>query len=157
MHYNLKEIVLMYRNISIILLLEKSHLHPAYRLQHIVIQLKKKPILIHMNDHIRTISGDSDFFEGSFRQAIWPFLVVGQLFAVMPIRGVTSHSLTDLKFSGKNIRTYYSCSVTVVLIAYSLILLYTLFTHPMDLELIGMMEKLNSKHQQILLLFDVSR
>nr|AID61259.1 gustatory receptor [Calliphora stygia] len=45
---------------------------------------------------------------GSFQEAIKPVLVLAQIFAIMPLAGVTSNSAYDLKFSWRFIRTWYS-------------------------------------------------
>ncbi|KAM7355990.1 gustatory receptor 64e isoform 2-T3 [Cochliomyia hominivorax] len=48
---------------------------------------------------------------GSFQEAIRPVLILAQLFAVMPLAGITSSSSYDLKFSWRFLRTWYSLLV----------------------------------------------
>ncbi|XP_031638769.1 gustatory receptor for sugar taste 64f-like [Contarinia nasturtii] len=60
---------------------------------------------------------------GSFRDAIWPFLIVGQIFGVMPVLGVKSHLIDNLKFKWTALRTVYSIAIAFILAMASLFLI----------------------------------
>uniref|UniRef100_A0A6P4FM26 Gustatory receptor n=1 Tax=Drosophila rhopaloa TaxID=1041015 RepID=A0A6P4FM26_DRORH len=45
---------------------------------------------------------------GSFQEAIKPVLIIAQIFALMPVRGVSSKFAEDLTFTWFGIRTYYA-------------------------------------------------
>ncbi|KAH8298631.1 hypothetical protein KR018_003289 [Drosophila ironensis] len=45
---------------------------------------------------------------GSFQEAIKPVLIIAQVFALMPVRGISSKFAEDLSFSWASIRTYYA-------------------------------------------------
>lgn len=62
--------------------------------------------------------------DGSFHEAISPILVLGQLFAIMPVKNVRSKNPLDLFFSWKNVRTFYSILTFIVLFLYSAITIY---------------------------------
>lgn len=62
-------------------------------------------------------------FNGSFREAAWPFLMVGQCFGIMPVIGIRSLSSADLKFSWTSLRTVYSVIIAFILTSYSLVLI----------------------------------
>lgn len=81
---------------------------------------------------------ESDRFEGTFRRAIWPFLVISQLYGVMPVAGVSSWSLSDLQFKWKSSRTIYAIIVALILSGYSLYLLWKIFTTIAYFNIIGL-------------------
>lgn len=83
------------------------------------------------------ISDGSDRFDGTFRRAIWPFLVIGQFFGIMPLIGVSGWSLSDLHFKWKSIRTVYAVCVASILSCYSIFLLWKVFTTRVYLNSIG--------------------
>lgn len=91
---------------------------------------------IDLNFHIFT--DRSDNFEGTFRRAIWPFLVISQLYGVMPVSGVTSWSISDLHFKWKSMRTIYAIVVACILSSYSLYLLWKIFTDIAYFNIIGL-------------------
>lgn len=62
--------------------------------------------------------------EGSFREAIWPFLAVGQCFGVMPVSGVKNHSISALQFEWKSLRTMYSVFVISTVVIYTSFLIW---------------------------------
>lgn len=66
----------------------------------------------------------SHHFEGNFREAIWPILVIAQFFGVMPVVGVKSRSITDVHFKWKSVRTFYSLFVISVITSYTLCLIW---------------------------------
>lgn len=72
----------------------------------------------------RTITDGSDHFEGAFRRAIWPFLVIGQFYGV----GVSSRPLSKLHFKWNCFRTIFAIIVAIILSGYSLFLLWKIFT-----------------------------
>lgn len=77
----------------------------------------------------KSIISDGNFhFEGTFRKAIWPFLVIGQLYGVMPVIGISSRSLSDLHFNWKSFRAIYAVIVAIILSSYSLFVLWKIFT-----------------------------
>ncbi|EDW70117.2 gustatory receptor 64e, isoform C [Drosophila virilis] len=50
---------------------------------------------------------------GSFLEAIKPVLIIAQVFALMPVRGITSKHAEDLSFSWMSLRSCYSMIVIV--------------------------------------------
>lgn len=70
--------------------------------------------------------------------AIWPLLIVGQLFGVMPIIGVKNRSLSTLHFEWKSIRTFYSIAIAMLLLSYSLLLIWKILTIQIQFDLIGL-------------------
>lgn len=81
-------------------------------------------------------AGEAECFEGSFRRAIWPFLVIAQLFGVMPVFGVSNRTLSSLHFEWKSVRTIYSLVTILILLIYSLYLMWRTFTGPVYFNLI---------------------
>lgn len=69
--------------------------------------------------------------------AIWPFLIIGQFFGVMPIIGVKNRSLSALHFEWKCFRTFYSLAVATLLLSYSILLIWRMITIQIELDLIG--------------------
>lgn len=78
-----------------------------------------------------------DGFAGSFRVAIWPFLIIGQLFGVMPLIGVKNRSITALHFKWKSARTFYSLAVSTWLMSYAILLVWKILTIKIEFDLIG--------------------
>lgn len=76
------------------------------------------------------ISDGRDCFEGTFRRAIWPFLLISQLHGVMPLNGISCRSLSELQFKWKSFRTVYAAIVTFTLSTYSSLLICKIFTNP---------------------------
>lgn len=74
----------------------------------------------------QTISGEKDF-EGAFRRAIWPFLVIGQFYGVMPMVGVSSRPLADLHFKWKTFGAIHAVINAFTLSGYSLFSLWKTF------------------------------
>lgn len=62
--------------------------------------------------------------EGSFQEAISPILVMGQLFAIMPVKNVRSKNPADLRFSWKSFRTFYAIFAFIILFIYSILTVY---------------------------------
>lgn len=56
--------------------------------------------------------------------AFWPFLIIGQIYGVMPVVGVSSWSLSDLHFNWKCFRTIYAVIVAVILSVHMLYLIW---------------------------------
>lgn len=84
------------------------------------------------------ISDGSDRFEGTFRRAIWPILVISQMFGAMPVVNVSNWSLSDLHFKWASLRTIYAVFVSTTLSIYSLFLLWKIFTDAVHLNMIGL-------------------
>lgn len=74
------------------------------------------------------ISDETNSFEGAFRRAIWPILMIGQMFGVMPVVGISSQSLSDLHFKLKSLRTIYAGIVAIISSNYCLFLFWKIFT-----------------------------
>lgn len=53
-----------------------------------------------------------------FCEAIWPVLVIGQLFGVMPVNGVSSPTISEHQFKWKSKRTLFSLMIGCILSAY---------------------------------------
>lgn len=75
--------------------------------------------------------------------AIWPFLIIGQLFGVMPIIGVKNRSLSALHFEWKCLRTFYSLAVATLLLSYSILLIWRMITIQIGFDLIGLFANIN--------------
>lgn len=60
--------------------------------------------------------------EGIFRYAVSPLIMIGQLFGVMPVSGITSGPSSKIKFEWKSKRTIYSFIITVALSIHTLVL-----------------------------------
>lgn len=86
---------------------------------------------------IQIISGDNDNLDGFFREAIGPFLIVGQFFGVLPVIGVTNRFIYNLKFEWKALRTLYSWFVVTILIIYTLYLTWWTFNTEKSYSTIG--------------------
>lgn len=71
---------------------------------------------------------------GIFREAIWPFLVIGQFFGVLPVIGVRSPSLAELQFKWESIRTFYSLAVATLLLSYSLFVIWQTCNDAIDIS-----------------------
>lgn len=93
-----------------------------------------------MSKWIKHSTEERDGFIGSFHMAIWPFLVIGQMFGVMPIVGVKNRSFAALHFKWKTLRTFYSLTVALMLSSYSVFLLWKILTVSVEFELIGLFE-----------------
>lgn len=87
-------------------------------------------ILIWWTKFLSFFADDTDCFEGTFRRAIRPFLLVSQIHGVMPLNGIASKSLSDLHFKWRSPRTIYAALVACTLSTYSLLLLCKIFTNP---------------------------
>lgn len=74
----------------------------------------------------------SKCFLGSFREAVGPFLVVGQFFGVMPVVGVKSHLIENVKFKWTTLRTAYSIAVATILAMASVFLIWQAFTRKLE-------------------------
>lgn len=48
-----------------------------------------------------------------------PVLLIGQLFGVMPISGITSNNISDLRFSWRSYRFYYTILCALLMLIYS--------------------------------------
>ncbi|XP_020801489.1 gustatory receptor for sugar taste 64e [Drosophila serrata] len=63
---------------------------------------------------LRRIRRSEDYkYSGSFQEAIKPVLIIAQIFALMPVRGVSSKFAEDLAFAWSSARTYYAL-ITIV-------------------------------------------
>ena len=76
-------------------------------------------------------------FEGTFRNAIWPLLMVIQLFGIMPVIGVTNESLSNLYFKWKSFRTIYALFVIMVFASHALIMLWKMIVDVIELDIFG--------------------
>ncbi|EDW19618.1 gustatory receptor 64e [Drosophila mojavensis] len=57
---------------------------------------------------------ESYVHNGSFLEAIKPVLIIAQIFALMPVRGISSKYAEDLSFRWQSFRSYYSLIVIVL-------------------------------------------
>lgn len=89
--------------------------------------------------YVSFILGQSKCFEGSFREAIWPFLIIGQLFGVMPVVGVRSRPTDTFQFKWVTVRTIYSLSIAAVLALASLLLVWQAFIRKLEFRSIGLL------------------
>ena len=77
-------------------------------------------------------------FEGHFREAIWPIIMVGQLFGVMPVAGIKSRSISKLHFNWRYLRTVHSLLVLGILSAYTVTLAWNTFSSKVQFSSIGL-------------------
>lgn len=70
--------------------------------------------------------------------AIWPFLIIGQLFGVLPTIGIKNRSLSALHFEWKSFRTFYSLIIATILSSYLILLVWKIFTIQIEFDLIGL-------------------
>lgn len=96
-------------------------------------------------------TGQNATARGNFREAIWPILLVGQVFGVMPMIGVRGRKISVLCFKWQSVRTIYSVFIAIVLVSYSI--LVTLNTFQNDIQLSSVCKynskKLNSTHHRL--------
>lgn len=70
--------------------------------------------------------------------AIWPLLVLGQIFGAMPLINVKNPSLSALHFEWKSLRTFYSIAIAALLSSYSILLVWKILTVSIEFDLIGL-------------------
>lgn len=70
------------------------------------------------------ISNSKPNFEGTFREAIWPILLLGQIFGVMPVSGIKSTSILGLKFKRASKRTIYGVIVVLTLVVHVVLMFW---------------------------------
>lgn len=73
------------------------------------------------------ISDKNKCFEGTFRKAIWPLLIIGQFFGVMPLIGVAHQSLSHLNFKWNSVRTVYALVIALVFVFDTVLLFWRKF------------------------------
>ncbi|XP_059226961.1 gustatory receptor for sugar taste 64e isoform X3 [Stomoxys calcitrans] len=77
-------------------------------------QSQRKAIIMKLKHQILRRGQKQDYLHvGSFQEAIRPVLLMAQVFALMPVNGISSNSAQDLKFSWTMVRTWYSFVITV--------------------------------------------
>lgn len=77
-----------------------------------------------------------------FRKAIWPVVAFVQLFGTMPIYGIRSQSITDLRFKWKSFRTIYGLFVVMLTTGYALIHLRHTLSRQFDFYTIGVLNEM---------------
>lgn len=82
-----------------------------------------------------------EFFEGEFREAVWPVLMFSQVFGVMPVNGMESPSISKLQFKWNTKLTLYSLFVAGILSGYGLLLFWKTFTAQAGFYAIGLSMK----------------
>lgn len=75
--------------------------------------------------------------KGSFQEAIASTLILGQIFAIMPVTGVNGKTASDLKFSWKAIRTIYATIAFILATGYATLSVYTSFDVKVEFDLVG--------------------
>lgn len=78
-------------------------------------------------------------FEGTFRNAIWPLLMVGQLFGVMPLIGVKNPALSDLQFKWRTVRTAYALFTVTVYLLHTLTIFWRILNDMINIDIFGML------------------
>lgn len=53
-------------------------------------------------------------YRDSFHRAVYPIILVAQVFSLMPVEGISAANATFLRFKFYSIRTIYSCVFTVL-------------------------------------------
>lgn len=79
------------------------------------------------------------YSEGNFQKIIWPILLIGQIFGVMPVIGIKSRSSSRLHFKWISWRTFYSLFVVIVLATYTLVIIWKLFGKHVDFSSFGLL------------------
>lgn len=78
-------------------------------------------------------------YNGSFQEAIGSILALGQIFAVMPVVGITMNDASKLRFKWDSFRTIYSGIMFVLVTFYSLLTLFsTLRRKEIHFDVVGM-------------------
>lgn len=80
---------------------------------------------------------DNRFHDGTFKRAIWPFLIIGQLFGVLPVAGVKTRPIPELEFKWTNLRTIYALSLTCVFISYTFLIIWETLIVKVEFTSIG--------------------
>lgn len=75
---------------------------------------------------------------GTFRNAMWPLLVVGQLFGVMPLIGVTKPALSDLQFEWRTLRTVYAGLTVLAYLCHTLSIFWRIITDSINVDIFGL-------------------
>ncbi|XP_041449816.1 gustatory receptor for sugar taste 64e isoform X2 [Drosophila obscura] len=66
-----------------------------------------------MRGFLRRALNDDYTYSGSFQEAIKPVLIIAQIFALMPVRGIGSKLAEDLTFAWSSVRTYYALAMMI--------------------------------------------
>ncbi|XP_033241085.1 gustatory receptor for sugar taste 64e isoform X3 [Drosophila pseudoobscura] len=66
-----------------------------------------------INAFLRRAVRDDYRYSGSFQEAIKPVLIIAQIFALMPVRGIGSKLAEDLTFAWSSARTYYALAMMI--------------------------------------------
>lgn len=78
-------------------------------------------------------------YNGSFQEAIGSILALGQIFAVMPVVGITMNDASKLRFKWDSFRTIYSAIMFVLVTFYSSLTLFsTLGRKEIHFDVVGM-------------------
>lgn len=77
-------------------------------------------------------------YTGSFQEAVGSVLVLGQLFAVMPVVGIKSDRASELAFKWTSIRTIYGIIMFLLLIGYAGLAVNFMFKLNVDFDAISM-------------------
>lgn len=80
-----------------------------------------------------------NYSEGNFQKIIWPILLIGQIFGVMPVIGIKSPSSSGLHFKWSSWRTFYSVFVVIVLASYTIVIIWKLFGKHVDFSSFGLL------------------
>ncbi|XP_061387470.1 gustatory receptor for sugar taste 64e-like [Musca vetustissima] len=76
---------------------------------------QRKALIMKLKHQILRRGRKEDYMHaGSFQEAIRPVLIMAQIFALMPVQGITSNSSEDLRFTWRSVRTWYSFIVTIL-------------------------------------------
>lgn len=69
-------------------------------------------------------TGENNNCRSDFCEAIWPFLVAGQLFGLLPVIRVKDRVASQLQFKWASLRTVYSLCILTILSFYTIFLIF---------------------------------
>lgn len=119
---------------GIFLVNRRSHLV----LCHLLVNILEYLIPHNIDFLLLSFSAENHSIEGSFREAVGPFLMVGQCFGVLPVIGVRSRNLSELQFKWTSIRTLCSLVCAAFLVCYTLFLGWVAFQVEVESSTIGL-------------------
>lgn len=91
-----------------------------------------------LNEYIFPVENGNKFFEGIFREAIWPYLVFAQIFGLFPVNGMKSHSISNLQFKWCSLHVCHSLIVATILILYCMLLIWKTIVTQVGFASIGL-------------------
>lgn len=91
-----------------------------------------------LNEYIFPVENGNNFFEGIFREAIWPCLVFAQVFGLFPVNGIKNRSISKLQFKWFSLHVCHSLIVATILILYCMLLIWKTMVTQVGFASIGL-------------------